>query len=151
MLLVMCHAGPNRYAIDSRYANEVLPRVNLHRPAGSPSWLAGLLVYRGTTTPVMDLTQLTEGVPCPNRLSSRIVVLQAELSGISRRFGVMAEHVGLHEMSTNPAESGDEIGGPAFLGKHCLDEHGIYQLIDVSRLVSEDRQAILFPAAEKER
>ena len=151
MLLVMCHAGSNRYAIDSRYTSEVLPRVNLHRLAGSPPWFAGLLIYRGTTTPVMDLTQLTEGVPCPNRLSSRIVVLQAELRGIFRRFGVLAEHVGLREMRADPGESGGETGGPAALGKQCLDEQGVYELVDVSRLVSGDRQAILFPAAEKER
>ena len=99
MLLIMCHAGANRYAIDSRHVSEVLPRVNLQRLTGSPPWLAGLLIYRGTATPVMDLAQLTEGLPCPNRLSSRIVVLQTELEGISRRFGVLAEQVGLREVA----------------------------------------------------
>ena len=33
MLLIMCHAGANRYAIDSRHVSEVLPRVDLH-PSG---------------------------------------------------------------------------------------------------------------------
>ena len=39
MLLIMCHAGANRYAIRFAACREVLPRVNLHRLAGSPSGL----------------------------------------------------------------------------------------------------------------
>jgi chemotaxis-related protein WspB len=150
MLLIMCHASANRYAIDSRHVSEVLPRVNLHRLTGSPPWLAGVLVYRGAATPVMDLAQLAEGRDCLNRLSSRIVVLQTELGGISRRFGVLAERVGLREAHAAPGEAGSDTGGPTTLGKLRLDEEGVFQLIDIRRLVSEGRQEVLFPAAEKE-
>ena len=38
------------------------------------------------------------GSPCPNRLSSRIVVLQVELDGVDRRFALLAENVGLREV-----------------------------------------------------
>lgn len=150
MLLIMCHAGANRYAIDSRHVSEVLPQVNLHRLAGSPPWLAGLLIYRGAATPVVDFTQLTEGKPCPNRLSSRIVILRTELEGLPRRFGVLAEHVGLREVGDAPAEAGDETAGGPGWGKVLLDDQGVFQLIDIVRLVSQDRQAILSSAAERE-
>jgi chemotaxis-related protein WspB len=145
----MCNCSANRYAIDSRHVSEVLPRVNLHRLAGSPPWLAGVLIYRGRATPVMDLMQLTEGTPCPNRLSSRIVVLKIELGGSFRQLGVLAERVGLREIREEPGESGGETEGPAALGKLRLDEHGVFQVIDFSRLVSDDRQAVLFPSAEE--
>jgi len=46
MLLIMCHAGANRYAFESRHVLEVLPQVNLHRLTGSPPWIAGLLIFR---------------------------------------------------------------------------------------------------------
>jgi chemotaxis-related protein WspB len=151
MLLIMCHGNANRYAIDSRHVSEVLPRANLHRPSGSPPWLAGMLIYRARAIPVVDLTQLTEGTPCPSRLSSRIIVLETELGGSTRRFGVLAERVGLREIHQQPGESAGETDGPAALGTLHLDEQGVFQFIDISRLVSADRQAVLFPAAEKER
>jgi chemotaxis-related protein WspB len=150
MLLIMCHAGANRYAIDSRHVGEVLPRANLHRLTGSPPWLAGLLIYRGAATPVVDLTQLTEGRPCPNRLSSRIIVLRTELEGLPRRLGVLAERVGLREVSEAHAEVGDETAGETCLGKVLLDEQGVFQLIDIERLVSQDRQVFLFSATERQ-
>jgi chemotaxis-related protein WspB len=150
MLLIICHSSANRYAIDSRFVSAVLPRAHLHRLSGSPDWLAGVLIYRERTTPIVDLTQLTDGMPCPNRLSSRIVVLQAELGGSLRRFGILAERVGLREIDQQPGKSGDEADGPAALGTLHLDEQGVYQLIDLSRLICEDRQAILFPATAKQ-
>jgi hypothetical protein len=98
----------------------------------------------------VDLTQLTEGVPCPNRLSSRIIVLQTELRGVSRRFGVLAERVGLREHRAAGGDSSGETAGPAALGTLSLDEQGVFQLIDPLLLVPDDRQAVLFPNAEKE-
>lgn len=151
MLLITCHSSTNRYAIDARHVSEVLPRANLHRLTGSPPWLAGVLIYRGRATPVVDLTQLTEGSPCPNRLSSRIVMLQTELGGSSRRFGILAERVGLREIRDEPAEARAETGGAAALGSLRLDQQGVFQLIDIGRLVPADRQAVLFPPAERQR
>jgi chemotaxis-related protein WspB len=150
MLLIMCHCGENRYAIDSRHVREVLPRANLHRPGGSPPWLAGVLVHRGETTPIMDLAQLTDGKCCPALLSNRIVILQVELRGSVRQLGILAEQVGLREVERQPAGLPGEAGEPTALGGLRLDEQGIFQHIEISRLVSEERQAVLFPF-EKER
>ena len=149
MLLIMCNAGGNRYAIDARHVSEVVPQASLHRMVGSPPWLAGMLIHRGTATPVMDLAQLAGGAPCPNRLSSRIVVLQSELAGTSRRFGVLAEQVALREMGDVAGLPESETAGPAAFGSLALDDQGVFQLVDIRLLASEERQAILFPPAEK--
>jgi chemotaxis-related protein WspB len=151
MLLIMCHAGSNRYAFDSRQVSEVLPRVALHPVHEAPPWLAGLLVHRGAVTPVVDLTQLTGGRPCPNRLSSRIVIVQAVLQDVPRRLGVLAEQVGLREVRGELAASCGETPGTVVLGELLLDGQGVFQLIDTSRLASGDRQAVLFPAAPEDR
>jgi chemotaxis-related protein WspB len=149
MLLITCHAGADRFAVESRHVSEVLPRANLQRPSGSPAWLAGLLIYRGTATPVMDLTQLAAGGPCPNRLSSRIIVLQTELAGVNRRFGLLAENVGLREIHEEANETACPSGGPTALGSLRLDAQGVFQLLEPSRLMCRDRQAFLFPAGEE--
>lgn len=151
MLLIMCHSNSNRYAVDSRHVSEVLPRVHLHRLSGSPPWLAGMLIHRAKATPVMDLAQLTEGTCSPDRLSSRIVVLEMELCGSLRQLGVLVERVDLRETSREPEEAGGTADGPAALGRLLLDEQGVFQLVDPLRLVPKDRQAILFPSLEESR
>jgi chemotaxis-related protein WspB len=110
-----------------------------------------MLIHRGQAVPVMDLAQVTEGRPCANRLSSRIVGVRAEVEGGLRQFGVLAERVGLCESQQQPASPGDEAAGPGALGELRLDEQGVFQLVEISRLVTKDRQAFLFPIAEKER
>lgn len=151
MLLLMCQVGSNRYAIDSCNVREVLPRVNLHRLSGDPPWLAGLLIHRGAAIPVLDLTQLTEQKTCPNRLSCRILVVEAELSGMPRNIGLLVEQVGLSEIQFEPKEKAEEGAGSTAMGRLCLDEQGIFQLIDIRLLIPESRQAVLFPAAVKGR
>ena len=148
MLLLMCQAGASRYAIDSRSASEVLPRARLHRVSGAPAWLAGLLIYRGTATPVLDLVQLTEETDCPSRLSGRIVMVETELEGIVRKFGILVEQVVLREMQIEPGAKESKEAGSTSLGELRLDELGIYQLLNLRNLVAGDRQAILFSAAE---
>ncbi|MHB8900002.1 MAG: chemotaxis protein CheW [Thermoguttaceae bacterium] len=149
MLLIMWNAGGNRYAIDSRHVSEVLPRVNLQPLAGSPSWLAGMLIFRGQAAPVMDLARLTGGAPCPNRFSTRILVLQLEQDATVRQFGVLAEEVNLREVRGDDRPLGEAAAGPANFGSLALDEQGVYQLVDVRLLASGDRQAILFPPAQR--
>jgi chemotaxis-related protein WspB len=145
MLLIMCHCGANRYAIDSRHVGEVLPRVNLQRLSGSPPWLAGLLICRGNALPVMDLSQLTESRPCPDRLSSRIVVLRLQLEGVPQHLGVLVEGASLCETDDQSDKDGRQPARAAW-GALRIDDLGAFQLLDIPRLLSEDRQAILFPA-----
>lgn len=143
MLLIMCQCGANRYAVDSRHVSEVLPHVNLHPLGGAPAWLAGMAVSRGAAIGVIDLCQLAEGRPCADRLNSRIILMQADIAGSLRKFGLLAENVGLREVPGRPAENG-EAGGPAAMGTLCLDEEGVFQLVDISRLLPSDRQHWLF-------
>jgi hypothetical protein len=89
------------------------------------------------------------GRPCANRLSSRIVVLQTELRGILRRVGILAEQVGLGDFGDATRPSAEQTTGSTALGTLFLDEQGVFELVDIPRLISEDRQAFLFPAAER--
>jgi chemotaxis-related protein WspB len=148
MLLIVCQSEGNRYAINSRSVREVLPRVNLHRLGGSPPWVAGMLICRGNATPVIDLGQLVAGRSCPARLSNRIVVLRAEPSGESRDVGILVEEVGLREIDGQSDTILGKSHGSGALGRLQLDEQGVFQLVDLGRLLSADRRAILFPSTE---
>lgn len=149
MLLIMCHAGVDRYAIESRHVAEVVPQVTLQRPQGLPSRLAGLMVYHGATTFIIDLTQLTRGVPCPNRLSSRIIVLRTELDTADRRFGLLAERVALCEVRETVEGGVFRLGDPTALGNLCLNAQDVYQLLDPRLLIGEDPSEAVFRVAEE--
>lgn len=75
MLLLCLQAGPNRYAIVATRVIELVPSVALRSLPQAPSFLAGLLGYRGKVVPVIDLGSLFCSVPCRNRLSTRIILV----------------------------------------------------------------------------
>jgi chemotaxis-related protein WspB len=75
MLLLTFIAGANRYAIDVERVVELVPRVELRSVPHGPSYLAGLLGYRGKVVPVIDLGLLMGAAPCRDCLSTRIILV----------------------------------------------------------------------------
>jgi chemotaxis-related protein WspB len=145
MLALMCNAAGNRFAVDARQVLEVVPRVRLQSVSGSPSWLAGMCVYRGRILPVLDLAHLATGAVCPNQWSSRIVLVQC-MDDPSQVFGLIVEQVAVTQLSA------DRLGAsPAAcvtsLGAMSLDDEGMFQLLDVSRVLTAERRAALMPRA----
>src|SRR5438876_12301717 len=91
MLVLMCQAGGQRYAVDARAVAQVVPRVQLEAVAGVPEWLAGLCVCRGQVVPVVDLCRLIADHPCPRRWSNRVLLLSVPLRQSSRLCGLLVE------------------------------------------------------------
>lgn len=135
MLCLFVRAGAERLAVPAAAVVEVVPAVRLHRPAGAPTRVAGVLRFRGEVTPVLDVHQLTTGEPCPERLSTRIVILEADTPAGRRRLGLLAERVtdlkSLAEIG--PAYAGPATGGPD-LGPMAVDADGVVRLTEVARL-----------------
>ena len=77
MLLLTFTAGANRYAVVVARVVELVPRVELRPVPHAPVFLAGLLGYRGKVVPVIDLSVLLGALPCPERLSTRIILVNA--------------------------------------------------------------------------
>ena len=150
-LLIMCQTGTNRYAFESKDVVEVLPRVRLHNMPDSPSWYAGILLFRGTAVPVLDLAQLTAAGSSSPRYSSRIAVLKTVLGGVDRVFGVLAERMGLREFQDDLKQDQIRTSGQTALGKLCLDDQDVFQLIDPVNLIAEERFSILFPTPVEQR
>jgi len=75
MLLLTFNAGVNRYAIDSTRVVELIPKVDLRLIPHAPSFLVGLLAYRGKVVPVIDLGLLLADAPCRQNLGTRIILV----------------------------------------------------------------------------
>src|SRR5262245_41293364 len=128
MLVLMCQAGGQRFAIDAGDVAEVVPRVRLQPLAGAPDWVAGLCVYRGRATPVVDLAHLTTGGRCPNRWSNRILLVPVAADGGVELCGLLVESATTARAPDAPGP-GDGRGSPrvSAWGPVLLDEQGVFQ------------------------
>jgi chemotaxis-related protein WspB len=84
MLLLTFTAAGERYALDVSGVIELVPRVELRAIPHAPAFLAGLLGYRGEVVPVIDLGLLLGSSPCPDRLSTRIILVKSAPGGQNR-------------------------------------------------------------------
>ncbi len=147
MLVLMCHAGENRYAVDSASVIEVVPCVDFDSVADSPNWLAGVFAHRGVATPLVDFTLLLTGCPCPRRWNSRIILVRFEADDMPSQLGLLSERVTTAEIDDQAkATTTDASSAMDALGPILLDDRGMFQLVDLSRLLSDDRRSALQPA-----
>lgn len=95
MLVVVFQVADERYALAARVVIEVLPRVLLSRVPHAKPWHAGLLAYRGSAVPVIDLNRRLLDASCPPRLGNRVLLVEhaRPATGQRERFGLLVEQV----------------------------------------------------------
>lgn len=72
--VILRFAG-SRYAVDMDSVAEVVPVPVITRVPGAPSWLSGVVNWRGRVLPVADLRPLVGAPLSPLPTSARLVVL----------------------------------------------------------------------------
>ncbi|AMV37849.1 chemotaxis protein CheW [Planctomyces sp. SH-PL62] len=85
MLLLTFQAAGQRYAVDASRVVEVVPRVRLRALPHAPAHLAGVLEYRGEVVTVLDLGLLLGAEPAPDRLGTRIILVDRAAPSPRRR------------------------------------------------------------------
>jgi chemotaxis-related protein WspB len=161
MLMLLFYINNQRYALPSQQVVEVLPLVNLKTLPHAPDYLAGVFNYRGQIVPVLDLSQLMQGKPCCEHLSSRIILVNywggdtAKSSVLSTTttpatfvIGLIAERVveTFHKSDLQLIDANVQIGASPYLGKIILDEQGMIQCLQIEHLLSETEEVYLLPA-----
>jgi chemotaxis-related protein WspB len=165
MLLLSFTAGPNRYAVDVARVVEVVPKVELRPLPHAPACLAGLLGYRGKVVPVIDLGLLLGTLPCRDRLSTRIILVNDAPGDHNRQeqdrddsvvsggrqssdrerttdlLGLVAEHVSelSYAQPEHTAPSPVQLAQAPYLDTVVQTEEGIVQLITIEKV----RDAVL--------
>ena len=137
MLVLTFRVKQAPYAVPVARVIEVVPRVALRAVPHAPGCLLGLLHYRGTALPVIDLGLLLGGSACADRLDTRILLVRGSLDGRSDgRIGLMAEEVN-DLVEVDPSRLAMEpppIAGAPYLGQVFETESGLIQLIDPARI-----------------
>ena len=157
MLLLTFNAGPNRYAIDVMWVLELVPRVELRSVPHAPPHLSGLLGYRGSVVPVVDLGILLGSEACRDRLSTRIILVRKplassghdpETSGLKPLsstastnhtvLGLMADHVSelAYVQPEDLLPAPVHLAGAPYLANVVRTERGIVQMVDIMKLTA---------------
>jgi chemotaxis-related protein WspB len=147
MLFILFQIGRDRYALPASSIIEVLPLMSLKRVPGAPSGVAGVLNYRGTPVPVIDLNEMTLGEPAARRLSTRIILVSYPLEARHpHALGLIAEHATnmIQRSIQDFIETGVESDDARFLGRVANDAGGLIQWIDVERLLTSEVRNVLF-------
>lgn len=75
MLLLTFQSAGALYGVDAAGVVSVIPRIDLRALPHAPKFLAGVFEYRGEVVSVVDLGVLLGSAPSPNRLSTRILLV----------------------------------------------------------------------------
>jgi chemotaxis-related protein WspB len=138
VLALAFHIGDERFALGCADVIEVVPRVQLRDIPHAPPFIAGMLRYRGAVVPVIDLCMLTRRGQCPERLSSRIILIRYRgRAGGERHLGLLAERVtDTVVLDTDTAvPPGIELPDAPYLGEMYVDHGQLVQLLRVERLL----------------
>ncbi len=151
MLFLLFHLGPDRYALDAAQIIEVLPLVSVKLIPLTPPSVAGVFNYRGAPVPLIDLSQLALNRPAPQRLSTRIILVNhPDGAGGMRPLGLIAERV-TETMRCEPGAfvpSGIHDPGTPYLGPVVTDQRGLIQRVEVGQLLPPPLRELLFSQPE---
>ncbi len=89
MLQVAFSTGESRFVMSAQTLIEIVPAVPLSPLTTGPSFMKGMLQYRGSPCPVIDLNQLIRQEPSAGAYHTRIMVMTYGTGVI----GLMAEQV----------------------------------------------------------
>ena len=147
MLHVLFKLGKERYALPCQHLVRIIPMVQLKELPQAPSFVSGLLNYRGSIIPVIDLSALVHGRPAGARLSSRIMLVNYRGAGeAAHTLGLLAEEV-TETMKLEPkalAPPGITVEGARYLGQVASTEKGMIQIVEVDHLLPQSLKDSLF-------
>lgn len=147
MLFILFELGTERYALEARQVAEVLPLVAIKQIPNAPAGVAGIVNYRATPLPVIDLSDMVLARSAQRRLSTRIIVVHyANGSGTTHLLGLIAEKVTetMRREASDFVASGVSDSKTPYLGPVISDTRGLVQRIEVNELLTADVCEVLF-------
>jgi chemotaxis-related protein WspB len=147
VLFLVIRLAADRYAIDTADVIEVLPLVRVKTLPGAPAGVAGVMNYRDTAVPVVDLNWLAMGTRTPSRLTTRIVVVRYEAE--ASVLGLLVPEAAETRRFDADAfvDAGVSTDGARYLGAVLTTPDGVIQRVTVSGLLTPELRDALFRPA----
>ena len=146
MLLLTFQIGSERYAVRATEVIEILPLTTIREIPQAPSYIAGMLDYRHTILPVIDLIQLTQERNHKKVLSSRILVMSYPLEDKNMSVGVIAEKVTdtINISDDTLTDTKIKLPNANYLGDVHNENGEFIQLVEVKSILTQDIKDMLF-------
>lgn len=146
MHVVIWTAGDDHYAIESSRIVEVVPVVELRALPRCPPWVCGLMNYRGTLAPVVDLTMLIADRSSVHCRATRILVVHLGVDD-EEMLGLLVETLESVQRCVfdgDDAHHGVKAPDAPYLGPVAMTAGGTVQLVEVESLLRAEHRALLF-------
>jgi chemotaxis-related protein WspB len=147
-LYLLIKLGADRYAIDADSVVEVLPIVRLKSMPSAPIGIVGMMSFRGSVIPVMDMNIVAFGTPTPQRLMTRIIIVRYRLHDIgtdTAHFGLLVPEVlhTAHFDASSFARVGLAGDRAPYLGPVLTTPDGVLQQLLIAPLLTEELRLVL--------
>jgi len=148
MLFLKFRIGAEAYVLDALQIAEVLPLVSIRRIPQAAACVAGLINYRGRPVPVVDLSELMQGKPALQHISTRLILVRYG----EHLLGLIAEHATetLRRDLADFVDPGISSDGAPYLGPVTLDAGRLFQWIEVHKLLPASLSNVLFRQVEEQ-
>ncbi len=147
MLLLAFHVGEYQFAIAAKQIIEILPLTSFKSISRTPSYVAGLLDYRGRPVATINLCKLNNSKTYNRVLSSRIILVN--YTAKNRQIyplGLIAEKVTetLNIPQQDFVAHGISTDDTAYLGGVSNNDGNLIQYVEINGLLTEELQLMLF-------
>lgn len=143
-MMLLFNIDSERYGLSVADVVELVPYVTLQALPKVPEYIAGLMNYRGNIVPVVDLSTLICERPVEHLMSSRIVLIKP-VKEEKRYIGMLAENVteAIKIDEASFTDTGVCSDTSAFVDKIAMDEAGMIQVVNVTKLLPDDVKVML--------
>lgn len=139
-----------RFAIELRWVNEVLPLVEARKLAGTPEWIIGMARLRGAFVPLVDGSAVVAGQGVKRTMNARTILLEQGAAGGGMRLALLVDRVGgiLSIDFTAPgSHPGITASAHGALGAISADGEGEICLLDPTKILDEHQRKLFRDAA----
>jgi chemotaxis-related protein WspB len=148
-LFLLLRLGADRYAIDAGCVIEVLPIVRLKNIPCAPIGVAGMMSFRGSAIPVVDLSIIALDTATPVRMMTRIVIVRYEAAARVEDSGLLGlivpEVMETAHLDTSRFEPvGIRNERARYLGPVLTTSDGVLQQLMIPSLLNDELRSALF-------
>ena len=151
MLLLLFEIGNGRYALDITQIIEIVPLVKFKKIPTAPTYVSGLMNYRGEGIPVIDLCQLIESFSFDDALSTRIIIVNYPIkNGENKPLGLIANNVTetIRTKLTKPPPAGVLMDKSLYDGEVTPETTDMIQWFDTKKMLPTKEIILLFEEEE---
>jgi chemotaxis-related protein WspB len=155
-LFVQFQIGGEGYLLEAARIACVLPMVEFRSIPHAPVGIVGVFDYRGRAVPLIDLSELALGTPAARHFSTRLLLVPIDAAvqgeptgkpGCTRLLGLIAERATqtIRRAAADFTAAGVTSHAAPYLDSVTAVGGRLLQRIDVSKLLSPEQSAALFP------